>query len=580
MKEKTKKENSAVSKIKSFFGIFTDNTRKIKKIDWIIMGVLMLIFAVLAFKDLGTLESPQTFFMADQNNAEVTINLTGDKTNVLTMRHFTGPEFGDYQLYTSDDGSNYEYLMDFKQTSVFTWEDLKIDKTFKYLKIVSKQAGSYLGEVQLYDNYGMKLGITAADDQSTLVVDELDTVPGTISYTNSAYFDEIYFARTAYEYTEGLNTNEWVHPPLGKLIQSIPIVVLGMNTFAYRLMGVIAGLLMIPVLYVFAKTLFIDRKYALLAGVLMTFDCFHFAQSRMGTVDGFLVLFSMLSALFMTKYLVMTNKANVKKKIKYLGLSALFIGCAIATKWTGLFVGSALAIIFFAHFIYRNRGKAEMKKEDARKIIIWTIVFFTVIPIVIYLLSYFLFPNLYPYHISSLGDLFKQTGEMFKYHSTLEATHPFTSDWYTWPLMTKPVWYYVGYLSGDLKSTIVGIGNPAIWWVGIPAMLYLVISLSKKKTRKQSNMFILAFIACTWLPYVFIGRVMFMYHFYITLPFIMLAIVAMFKWINEKIKDHSLMIFYIGVVILLFIYFYPVISGQVESSSYIDSLKWFSSWIF
>ena len=205
-------------------------------------------------------------------------------------------------------------------------------------------------------------------------------------------------------------------------------------------------------------------------------------------------------------------------------------------------------------------------------------LFFVCVPIVIYLLSYMLFPNVAFYTDNSIAGIFNQIKEMYAYHSGLQATHDFTSNWYTWPFMIKPVWYYVGYYGGNIKGTIVGIGNPAIWWFGILAFIYLVIASIIKK--KKELLFILVFILCNWLPYLLIGRVMFMYHFFPTLPFVMLAIVAFVKWITEKFKNNSFYIFYVSVVILFFILFYPVISGMITSSDYIDSLKWLSTWIF
>ena len=55
----------------------------------------------------------------------------------------------------------------------------------------------------------------------------------------------------------------------------------------------------------------------------------------------------MLSALFMYQYISLDEKANLKVKFKNLFLSGLFIGLSIATKWTGLYAGLALAIVFF-----------------------------------------------------------------------------------------------------------------------------------------------------------------------------------------------------------------------------------------
>ena len=568
---------SSKSKFKTIKSWLRDNSRKLGKVDWLIIGIMVVVYSIISFINLGSFTNPQTFLEFQYSGEEASFTLAEAK-EISHIRMYSGPEVGSYDIFISSDGNNYEQATTVTQTSVFAWNDFQIDKSFQYLKIISKNEGSYIGEIQLYDNYGNKVELTAESETAKLLIDEKDTVPATISYLNSTYFDEIYFARSAYEYIHGIPTVEWVHPPLGKLIMAIPVLLFGMSTFAYRLMGNIAGILMIPVIYSLAKNIFKNRKWAILAGLLMMFDCFHFAQTRMGTVDSFLVLFIMLSALFMYKYIVLENDAKLKTKLGNLFLSGLFIGCAIATKWTGLYAGLALAIVFFANMIYRNVGKHKEKDKDLGKIILACFVFFVGIPLLIYVLSYLLFPVVYPGKVEGISGLIKQTQDMYTYHSTLEATHPFTSEWYTWPAMIKPVWYYVGYFGGDMKGTIVGIGNPAIWWFGIIASIFVLIMALLR--RKREDWFILVFILATWLPYVFIGRIMFMYHYFPTLPFIMLAIVALIKFITEKIRNNSVYLFYVGVVILLFTYFYPVISGMITSDKYIETIRWLSTWYF
>ena len=568
---------SSKSKFKTIKSWLRDNSRKLGKVDWLIVGIMVVVYSIISFINLGSFTNPQTFLEFQYSGEEASFTLAEAK-EISHIRMYSGPEVGSYDIFISSDGNNYEQATTVTQNSVFAWNDFQIDKSFQYLKIISKNEGSYVGEIQLYDNYGNKVELTAESETAKLLIDEKDTVPATISYLNSTYFDEIYFARSAYEYIHGIPTVEWVHPPLGKLIMAIPVLLFGMSTFAYRLMGNIAGILMIPVIYSLAKNIFKNRKWAILAGLLMMFDCFHFAQTRMGTVDSFLVLFIMLSALFMYKYIVLENDAKLKTKLGNLFLSGLFIGCAIATKWTGLYAGLALAIVFFANMIYRNVGKHKEKDKDLGKIILACFVFFVGIPLLIYVLSYLLFPVVYPGKVEGISGLIKQTQDMYTYHSTLEATHPFTSEWYTWPAMIKPVWYYVGYFGGDMKGTIVGIGNPAIWWFGIIASIFVLIMALLR--RKREDWFILVFILATWLPYVFIGRIMFMYHYFPTLPFIMLAIVALIKFITEKIRNNSVYLFYVGVVILLFTYFYPVISGMITSDKYIETIRWVSTWYF
>lgn len=252
------------------------------------------------------------------------------------------------------------------------------------------------------------------------------------------------------------------------------------------------------------------------------------------------------------------------------------MGLSISVKWTGLYSALALAIVFFASVIHKNFVKKQ-KDKDLLKIILACCVFFVVIPVVIYALCYLLFPNVVNYHENSIAGIIQQIKDMYGYHSTLTEGHPFSSSWYTWPVMYKPVWYYVGYY-GNLKSTIVGIGNPAIWWFGIIASIYVVVKAIL--THKKEYWFILMFILCAWLPYSFIGRAMFMYHYFPTLPFIMLAIVSFMKWITEKVKSNMPLILYTILVVFCFFIFYFVVSGAIVESDYIESLKWLSSWIF
>jgi len=566
--------NKLYRKIRSFF---TDESRKMKKNDWIIVGIFVLVYGILSFHNLGATKNPQTFFLFDNINTEATIEIENGAKEISKIRHYSGDEVGSYTLLGSIDGSSYEEIGEMTDESVFLWSDTEITATFQYLKIISKQGGSYIGEIQLYDQFGEKIQTKASNELSKSLVDEANTVPGFISYQNSTYFDEVYFARSAYEYIHNIQVIEWVHPPIGKLIQMIPILFLGMTPFAYRLMGNIAGILMIPVIYAFAKTMFKNRKYAFVAAILMTFDTFHFTQTRLGTVDSFLVLFMMISALFMYKYLLLDKYDSIKKKLKYLFVSGLFFGLATCVKWTGLYLGLGLCILFFGKMILDCIKDKKISKQYIR-IILACLLFFVVIPVILYVAGYFLFPNVYPREVNSIGALINQIKDMFAYHSGLQEPHPFSSKWYTWPIMTRPVWYYVSYPIEGLKSTIVAIGNPAIWWVGIPAALYALYESIRK--RKLEFVFIIVMALSLWLPYAFIGRVMFLYHYFPVIPFLMLAITALIKTISEKLKNVWFAVIYIAIVIIVFAWFYPVASGAIMPETYIDSLQWLSSWVF
>lgn len=532
--------------------------------DYITLGVILIAYSVISFINLGSTINPNTFLRVEKTD-KVIIKLKNQE-DIIKMKIFNGECNAKYQLYSSTDGKKYTYINDYVGTGALSWQEERIISKGKYIKILFL-AKSSIGEIAFYNNNKEIIKIEDVIYNKKHIKslnDEQNTIPKKISYMNSSYFDEIYFARTAYEYTQGMETYEWTHPPLGKLIQAIPIYISNyLSPFNYRLMGNISGILMIAVMYVFAKELFKKRKYAIFASLLMAFDTFHFAQTRMGTVDSHLILFILLASYFMVKY----TKNN---KTFCLLLSGIFFGLSVSVKWTGLYGGIALAIIFFTHLV-------KNKKLNIKNLLKGTL-FFVVIPLFIYSSLYLIFPNNKLNHTTNFESIINQQKDMYNYHSKLNATHYFSSKWYTWPISYKPVWYHQEILNNDTKETISGIGNIVIWWMGIIGFLYSLIKLIRKKD-KQSFIIVVSMLSL-WLPYVFIGRVMFLYHYFPVLPFMMLGIVNLFKSIEEKYKLKYLIPLYMIFVIAFFIIYYPVISGIETPVSYIEKLRIFDSWTF
>ena len=628
-----------------------DNTKKLNKTDWIIMGVMVLVYGILSFIRLGDTKVPNTYktFASEDESIIVTLK---EESSFDKIRYYTGNNLGKIDISTSVDGEEYNSLTNLDIGSVFTWQDVYVNAQAKYIKFTSMQMNSTLGDIALYRGNDIVPIIVEEDNPLT---DEINLVPDNISFMNSTYFDEIYYARSAYEYANGLDAYEWSHPPLGKIIITLPVAIFGFSPFTYRLMGNLFGIMMIPLMYILAKKIFKSRKWALLAGLIMMFDTFHFAHTRICLVDGFQIFFILLSVLFMKNYMDLEKDSPFKKKALYLILSGTFIGCAISTKWNAAYVAIGLAVTFFVHLlmqynvkpikflkeklsinnifrcviflviipvsvyylsflliskkvasflltvyyvglgifilmilaIHFNKVKAVIKSffkhiikpfkdKYLIKLFITCVIGFIIMPVVIYALSYLLFPNL-SYYDGTLKGIIDTNKMMYDYHANLVATHPFSSVWYEWPIMANPVWFYSGSVD-NLRMTITDIGNPAIWWFGIASFVYLVISSIVKKDK--NNIFLLIFILTSSVPYVFISRLMFMYHYFITLPFVMLGIVSFIKWITERIKNDKVYYGYIAIIIVMFIIFYPVVSATPVSDSYINSLKWLSHWFF
>ena len=154
------------------------------------------------------------------------------------------------------------------------------------------------------------------------------------TYMSKMYFDEVYFARSAVEFANHQLPDERTHPDLGKLIQAVGVAVVGATPFGWRIMGVIFGTLIVAVMYLLGKKLFGTWIGGFSAAFLMTFDFMHFTMARIGTVDTYLIFFSLLSQLFFLIYFMKVLKVGWKKtSILPLMLAIVFFSLGFSTKF-------------------------------------------------------------------------------------------------------------------------------------------------------------------------------------------------------------------------------------------------------
>jgi dolichyl-phosphate-mannose--protein O-mannosyl transferase len=207
----------------------------------------------------------------------------------------------------------------------------------------------------------------------------------------------------------------------------------------------------------------------------------------------------------------------------------------------------------------------------------WCVLFFIIVPLFVYCLFYvFFLPG-----PTGIRDIWRHQLQMFNYHSKLEATHPFSSPWWQWPLMIRPIWLYQGKgLPPGQISSIVSLGNPAIWWGGTLVLLFsLILPLFRKE---KALPFILIGFLAQYLPWVLVPRLTFIYHFYNSVPFYILLIVLFYRKIRENYPRYKPFLFgYLALAAFLFFLFYPVLSGEIVSKNYVATyLRWLPSWTF
>lgn len=372
-----------------------------------------------------------------------------------------------------------------------------------------------------------------------------------LDYPNAYVFDEVYHAFTAKEYLKGskeawewLSTPppgvafEWTHPPLAKeLMTASMFIVRSTDAWAWRLPGALLGILSVYLIYLIAKKLFDNEWVTLISAFLFSIDGLNFVQSRTGMNDIYLVTFTLLSLLFLLK--------------KRFFLSSIFFGLAISSKWSAIYYLGMVVLIIVYQLIkdFKHKKTFNFLKN------LLNFSYFIFIPSLIYLATYIPF-FLLKHDWSQFVELHRQ---MYYYHTHLKATHDYASSWWSWPLNLYPVWYYVQYYPNGSLSNIFTSGNPLLFWMGTGSIILTIWDFLK--TKSFGLFIILLGFFVFWLPWAISPRIMFLYHFSPSVPFLCIALGYQIHTLFEQSKNKQLVFIILGLIFASFLLILPMLTG-------------------
>jgi dolichyl-phosphate-mannose-protein mannosyltransferase len=324
---------------------------------------------------------------------------------------------------------------------------------------------------------------------------------------NVFVFDEVYYAKFANNYLT--NTPFFnAHPPLSQYIIAIGIWLGDMlpigqdtantltgslrTTFSYRWFNAIFGSLVPPAVGFLAYQLTQRHTYMVIASLLMAMDGLYLVDSRYALNNVFLMLFGILGQLLL---LVGLNKV-AGKRWAFLTGAGIFFGLSIACKWNGLWflvsIWLLLAVIVLNQIITsRPTTNIPISANSQPSVLTklsnlrwWEIiVFLLAVPAIIYAISWI--PHLIQ---NPKPDFFAMQDEIMSYHKRVgngKDVHPYCANWYTWPLMMRPLAYYYEVVkdpTGPVIETIYdvhAIGNPFLWWLAFGVIIVMTWRLFK-----------------------------------------------------------------------------------------------------
>jgi dolichyl-phosphate-mannose--protein O-mannosyl transferase len=264
-------------------------------------------------------------------------------------------------------------------------------------------------------------------------------------------------------------------------------------------------------------------------------------------------------------------------------------GLLAASKWNGLFDFFVCWLLIAATAATRWLRRPALLGNPFGISLDVAIASMIVVGGALYILSYI--PHFTMGH--NLVDVVSLQHEMYWYHSTLSATHPYASKWWQWPILQKPIsYFYTDFRPANLRNDstaccvaeILALPNPFVWWAGLITVPAVGILAWLERNKGYALLVIAYFLQ--WLPWIGSPRIAFEYHFYPNLSIIVLAnaivLQRIWSWRPEEGRYGVPRIgvaVYLAAVVGLFFFFYPILAGVHVTWDQWNARMWMRSWI-
>ena len=433
-----------------------------------------------------------------------------------------------------------------------------------------------------------------------------------------------------------------VHPPVGKYVIGAGEWLFGLTPFGWRFMTALLGTLSVFLLCRIGRRLFRSTFLGCLAGALLTVDGLHFVMSRTALLDEVLMFFVLAAfgCLLVDRDRVRARLAaalpvgtdgvarpdpEVARTLR-LGprpwrlLAGVCLGLAFGTKWNGLYVLAAFALmtVLWDAGARRVAGARRPYAAVLRYDVVWGFLSTVVVAAAVYLtswLSWILSPTdgtggyfrnwaatagqggSWTWLPDWLRSLWHYEYQIYHFHVTLDAAHTYQSNPWSWLVLGRPVSYYYDSPSpghdgcpsdaGEkCAREVLALGTPLLWWVAIAALVYVFWRWALRRDWRAGAL--LCGVAAGYLPwFLYQQRTIFFFYAVVFVPFLCLAVTMLVGALlgPQGCTERRRVVGAAGagaLVLLIFwnfVYFWPIYTGQTIPIDDWRARMWLDTWV-
>ena len=363
--------------------------------------------------------------------------------------------------------------------------------------------------------------------------------------------DEYYTIAEAFDYMVrghyGLEM--WHHPKLRNMLVYGAIKLFGTGAEGFRMASIVCGALTVPLTGLVARRLTRCDAAALLATLFMTFDAIHIELSRQAIQEVYMPFFLLLGMYLALRYLE-------RKNALWLVFSGVVFGLGLASKWN-VAVPLALTLVTLAYLSLQEGGQPARERAGELLLLVATLA---VLPLTIYVLTY------YPWLLKrgyDLGEWLTTQKVMFAENLVHQGANPemLQMQDHT-PLLwfVRPVGFADFLMNGDDPVVVLGVSNPLVWLLTLPAVGWLMYRVRSIDWR---SLLLLALFWCSYLPFVLSRRLTGANTALTVTPFAFMAVASVIMTlVKGKPRRNLYLGAYVGLVILVALPLYLLAIGK------------------
>jgi dolichyl-phosphate-mannose-protein mannosyltransferase len=377
------------------------------------------------------------------------------------------------------------------------------------------------------------------------------------------YFDETHYVPAARDLIHGVAYRNIEHPLAAKTLIGLSMLLFGDTPFGWRLMSTLFGCATIAAVFLIAQSLFRDVRVSLAAGVLALLNQMLFVQARIAMLDVYMGVFLLLAL-----WCLIDSYGGERGARLRLAACGMLLGLAVGSKWLAIPYAAAAGLAFLALKLRGGGWRGVSIPEGTG--------YLGGLSLIVYLATFapafFVADN-----PLTLGRLLPHQLAIYQQQTLPLSTHPYQSDWWQWPQIGRPIWYLYERVGGVLRGVLL-IGNPAIMWGGLAAVLACLVGGVRARDPR------LLLIAGLWIfsygIWVLIPKkIGFYYYYYLPAMVLPLALAAAFQHFCRGPRLRRLPPAFILVSAVLFAYFYPILAAMpLPGDDAFLAWTWFDSW--